>query len=538
MSLREFSPLYQWGFSLRTPKFLVPLLNNNVFIFGKEAVQSSSSLSLLSSNESKFLADPIIRKRKKVKNDCVRLEDDPVELSHNTATCDTIITPHTTSSHHKDSQSTHKNPSTQINTAQNNTTQTIKDKSDAEILVDVISGKIPSYNLEQILEDKERGVKIRRLLLELNLSKTHTPNISTLPYQEFDYDSTWGRNCENVIGFVQIPVGVAGPLLINDRQVQIPMATTEGCLVASTARGCKAITMSGGATCVVVDDGMTRGPVLQVSGVKRASELKMWIDDPENFEKLVSAFASTSRFGKLRKVKVAIAGRNVYLRFRATTGDAMGMNMVTKGVEECLKLLQSTFPDVEILSLSGNYCTDKKPASMNWTEGRGKYVICEALIKKQIVEKILKTSVDALVYTNINKNLVGSAMAGSIGGFNAHAANMVSAIFLATGQDIAQNIESSNCITLMEKHGEDLYITCSMPSVEVATVGGGTHLAGQAACLDILGLKGANVERPGENAEKLAQVVCGAVLAGELSLMSALTAGHLTRSHMQLNRAK
>lgn len=189
-------------------------------------------------------------------------------------------------------------------------------------------------------------------------------------------------------------------------------------------------------------------------------------------------------------------------------------------------------------SLSGNFCTDKKPSAVNWLEGRGKSVVCEATIPGDIVTSVLKTSVSALVSLNINKNLVGSAMAGSIGGFNAHASNVVTAIYLATGQDPAQNVESSNCLTQMEavNNGKDLHISVSMPSIEVGTVGGGTHLPPQAACLDILGIRGASAQRPGANADMLARVVAGAVLAGELSLMSALAAGHLVRSHLKHNR--
>lgn len=166
--------------------------------------------------------------------------------------------------------------------------------------------------------------------------------------------------------------------------------------------------------------------------------------------------------------------------------------------------------------------------------------MCEAIIREDIVHKVLKTTVDNLIDLNINKNLIGSAMAGSIGGFNAHASNIVTAVYIATGQDPAQNVESSTCITLMEKaaNGKDLHMTCSMPSIEVGTVGGGTHLPAQSACLRIIGVKGANYDRPGKNADQLARVVCTGVLAGELSLMSALAAGHLVKSHLEHNRAK
>ena len=151
----------------------------------------------------------------------------------------------------------------------------------------------------------------------------------------------------------------------------------------------------------------------------------------------------------------------------------MGMNMLSKATEFAIQRMLDVFPDMEVVSLSGNFCTDKKPAAVNWVEGRGKSVVAEAIVPAHIIKSVLKTSTSALVDLNISKNLVGSAMAGSIGGFNAHAANIITAIYIATGQDAAQTVGSSNCITLMEpwgEKGEDLYITCSMPSIEVNVI--------------------------------------------------------------------
>lgn len=155
------------------------------------------------------------------------------------------------------------------------------------------------------------------------------------------------------------------------------------------------------------------------------------------------------------------------MRFSCSTGDAMGMNMVSKGVQNVLDYLQADFPDMDIISISGNFCSDKKPAAVNWIEGRGKSVVCEATIKEEVVKKVLKTSVAALVELNMIKNLAGSAVAGSLGGFNAHASNIVSAVFIATGQDPAQNVESSQCITMMEavNGGKDLHVSVTMPSM-------------------------------------------------------------------------
>jgi len=234
-----------------------------------------------------------------------------------------------------------------------------------------------------------------------------------------------------------------------------------------------------------------------------------------------------------------LAGTYLYPRFKTTTGDAMGMNMISKGVEHALNVMSTEcgFDDMDIISVSGNYCTDKKPSAINWIDGRGKSVVAEAIIPGDVVRKVLKTTVEAMVDLNIAKNLVGSAMAGSIGGFNAQAANIVTAVFLATGQDPAQNVESSNCITLMKNLRGNLQISVSMPSIEVGTLGGGTVLEPQGAMLDMLGVRGSHPTNPGDNARKLARIVCAAVLAGELSLCSALAAGHLVRSHMAHNRS-
>lgn len=266
----------------------------------------------------------------------------------------------------------------------------------------------------------------------------------------YDYSRVFGACCENVVGYMPIPLGIAGPLRIDGDLVHIPMATAEGTLVASTSRGCKALNAGGGVTTVLTQDGMTRGPAIEFPSITLAAQAKMWVDSPVGSTILRHAFDSTSRFARLQKLKCSLAGRTLYVRFATTTGDAMGMNMISKGTEKALGVMSEHFPEMNVLALSGNYCTDKKPAAINWIEGRGKSVVAEAVIPGKVVKSVLKTTVAALVNLNTKKNLVGSAMAGSIGGFNAHAANILTAIFLATGQDPAQNVESSNCITLME----------------------------------------------------------------------------------------
>ncbi|SCZ96778.1 BZ3500_MvSof-1268-A1-R1_Chr4-1g06711 [Microbotryum saponariae] len=411
--------------------------------------------------------------------------------------------------------------------------------NDEEIIMLVQKGKVAAYALEKLLKDYERSVAIRRALIS-RASARKTLESSDLPYTNFDYSRVMGQCCENVVGFMPIPVGIAGPLRVDGVAIPIPMATTEGALVASTSRGCKALNVNGGVTTVVTQDAMTRGPALTFPSVTMCASAKLWIDSDEGSKIMKSSFNSTSRFARLISLKTAMAGRTLFVRFATQTGDAMGMNMISKGTERALDTMQTDyFPEMRIASLSGNYCTDKKPAAINWIEGRGKSVVAEGIIPGEAVKSILKTTVKDLVSLNITKNLIGSAMAGSIGGNNAHAANILTAIYLATGQDPAQNVESSNCMTLMEaiNDGEDLLVSCSMPSIEVGTVGGGTILLPQGAMLDLLGVRGPHPTNPGENAQRLARIICASVLAGEISLMAALAAGSLVKSHLALNRS-
>jgi hydroxymethylglutaryl-CoA reductase (NADPH) len=337
--------------------------------------------------------------------------------------------------------------------------------TDKEVLTLSVVGKIPGYALEKTLDNPKvmtklqsltRAVKIRRGLVSRTRETMETTSLlehSKLPYKDYNYENVHGACCENVIGYLPLPCGVAGPMIIDGQSYFLPMATTEGVLVASTNRGCKAINAGGGAITVLTGDGMTRGPCVGFSTLARAGAAKNWIDSDEGQSVMKKAFNSTSRFARLQTMKAALAGTYLYIRFKTTTGDAMGMNMISKGVERALEVMKTEggFEDMNVISVSGNYCTDKKAAAINWIDGRGKSVVAEAIIPADVVRKTLKSDVNALVELNVSKNLIGSAMAGSIGGFNAHAANIVAAMFLATGQDPAQVVESANCITVMKK---------------------------------------------------------------------------------------
>lgn len=423
--------------------------------------------------------------------------------------------------------------------------------TDEELIELSLRGKIPGYALEKTLEDQPimsrleaftRAVKIRRAVVSRTPATSALTGFlesSKLPYKDYNYTLVHGACCENVIGYLPLPLGVAGPLIIDGQSYFIPMATTEGVLVASTSRGCKAINAGGGAVTVITGDGMTRGPCVGFPTLARAAAAKVWLDSEEGKRIMTAAFNSTSRFARLQSMKTTLAGTYLYIRFKTTTGDAMGMNMISKGVEKALHVMATEcgFEDMATISVSGNYCTDKKPAAVNWIDGRGKSVVAEAIIPGDVVRSVLKSDVNALVELNTSKNLIGSAMAGSLGGFNAHASNIVTALFLATGQDPAQNVESSNCITIMKNVNGNLQISVSMPSIEVGTIGGGTILEAQSAMLELLGVRGSHPTNPGDNARQLARIVAAAVLAGELSLCSALAAGHLVKAHMAHNRS-
>ncbi|VDD79734.1 unnamed protein product [Mesocestoides corti] len=410
--------------------------------------------------------------------------------------------------------------------------QWISSLKDSEVLTLVREGRLKTRELESAVENLPRAVSLRRQELASRLTNPHA--IDHIPFGNFDYRPVMGQCCEEVIGYIPIPLGKVGPLLLDGREHYIPLATTEGCLVASTNRGCRALYLSGGVRTALFRDQMTRAPVVAFPSIADVVECIAWIESRQGFETLRSAFNETSSHANLLSIFPNPAGRYLHIRFAARTGEAMGMNMVSKGTDRAIQCLVKKFPKMQVVSLSGNMCTDKKPAAINHFLGRGKSVLAEARLPGRVVSKILRTDAPSLARLTRIKHWTGSAMAGVPGmaGCNAHAANLVAAFFAATGQDLAQVVDSSACLTQLEAESDgSLYVSVTMPCVEVGTVGGGTRLPAQRACIEMLDL---SIERP---AQHLARLLAGVVVAGELSLLAALATNDLVKAHMRLNRA-
>ncbi|KUO85124.1 hydroxymethylglutaryl-CoA reductase (NADPH) [Thermoproteus sp. CP80] len=395
------------------------------------------------------------------------------------------------------------------------------------------SGRLKLHELDKALGDSNRAAEYRRRFLERKLGV----RLEAIGSTAIDFNKAVGRNIENPIGAAQIPIGVAGPLLVEGRYARgafyIPLATTEGALVASVNRGAKIVTESGGARAAVVRDGMARAPLFKLPSLADAVDFVEWVG--AHREEIRRAAESTTRHGRLKDVQPFIVGNNVWLRFVFETGDAMGMNMATIASEAAARYIEENYPRAELVALSGNMCVDKKPNAVNFLMGRGKTVVAEATIRGDVLSRLGVTA-EAVHEVNVRKNLLGSALAHSYG-FNAHFANIITAIFIATGQDVAQVVESSMGITWTEPRDGGLYISVTLPSLEVGTVGGGTGLPTQREALSMLGVAGPG-DPPGANALKFAEIVAAAVLAGELNLILALARNELARAHQALGRSR
>jgi len=404
-----------------------------------------------------------------------------------------------------------------------------------EVVRGIVEGRIRLHEADRVLGNANAAALARRLALERMLGVSLSSIGSTI----LDFEELVGRNIENPIGAVQVPVGVAGPLRVDGEYARgyfyVPLATTEGALVASVNRGAKAVTLSGGARARVIHDGMARAPAFWTPGIDEAVRLVQWVR--ERIEDIRREAESTTRHGRLIEVQPFITGNIVWLRFVYSTGDAMGMNMATIATDRAAEWILENYPGTaRLVAISGNMCTDKKPAMVNMLLGRGKTVAAEAVIKRDVALKVLKVPPEEIDAVNRVKNLLGSARAGSMS-YNAHFANIIAAIFIATGQDVAQVVESSMGYTWTELRDGDLYISVTLPSLEVGTVGGGTRLPTQREALAMLGAAGGG-DPPGTNARKLAEIIAATVLAGEINLLAALAANELARAHRLLGRGE
>ncbi|MDK2463539.1 MAG: hydroxymethylglutaryl-CoA reductase (NADPH) [Candidatus Korarchaeota archaeon] len=402
-----------------------------------------------------------------------------------------------------------------------------------DLLRRLLSGEIRLRNLDSELGDSNAAADVRLAFLE----RLTGVDLGPLRRARLDFNKLVGWNIENPIGEVSVPVGVVGPLTVEGdyaRGTFYPLlATTEGALVASVNRGATTITMAGGAKTKVLRDGMARAPAFVTPNATRAAELAEWA--VQNSDQLAEWVREVTRHGRLKQVQPLQAGRTVFLRLVFETGDAMGMNMVTLSADRIVRGISELFPDIDPVALSGNVCSDKKAAAVNWITGRGKTVVAEAFIPSELLHKRLKTTPERLVEVSWRKNQLGSSVAGTLGGFNANVANVVAAMFIAYGQDPAQVVESSTGITTVERWEDGVYVSLTLPSLEVGTVGGGTRLPYARAALESLGCAGGG-DPPGSNARKFAEIVAATALAGELSLLASLAEGSLARSHAKLGR--
>jgi hydroxymethylglutaryl-CoA reductase (NADPH) len=280
---------------------------------------------------------------------------------------------------------------------------------------------------------------------------------------------------------------------------------------------------------------MTRSILLEASNILEAHKAVEHI--VQRREMMQTMIAETSRYARLLDIHSQVVGNLIYLRFEFNTADAAGHNMVTLAADRLLEWILTQFQNVKYVSISGNYCTDKKASAVNGILGRGKYVLTEVTISRELCQRLLKTTPEKIVQLNIKKNLIGNVLAGSIRTANAHFANMLLGFYLATGQDAANIVEGSQGIVHAELRGESLYFTVTLPNVIVGTVGNGKTFdfvqenLRQLGCLE--------KRAPGENARRLAVIAACAVLCGELSLLAAQTnPGELMKSHTKLERRK
>lgn len=334
-----------------------------------------------------------------------------------------------------------------------------------------------------------------------------------------------------------IPTKWIGPIKITgdvvDEDVYVPMATYETPLWPSTNRGARVARKCGGIKCTVIDERMTRSIALRADDAQEAAKAWQAISSRQSeVEKIVEG---TSRFAKLITLNRQIIGNILYIRIECTTGDASGHNMVTKAADAVLSWILDEYPELSYSSISGNYCIDKKASAVNGILGRGKNVIAEIEIPRDICTKMLRTTPEKIEQLNTEKNLIGGIISGSIRSANAHFANMLLAFYLATGQDAANIIEGSQGIVHCEAREEALYFSVSLPNIIVGSVGNGKAHPEIENNLEKMGCR--QSRDSGDNARRLAVLCAATVLCGELSLMAAQTnPGELMRAHLKIER--
>ncbi|HEX3554296.1 MAG TPA: hydroxymethylglutaryl-CoA reductase [Thermoanaerobaculia bacterium] len=349
---------------------------------------------------------------------------------------------------------------------------------------------------------------------------------------KFSFDpSVVKGNIENFTGVAQVPIGFAGPIKVNGEHAQgeflIPLATAEGTLVASYNRGIKVLNLAGGVTCTVVGDSMQRAPVFVFDNARDGRDFVAWVD--EHIATIREEAEATSSVAKLTYIDRYLSNKLVFLRFNYTTGDAAGQNMVGRATFAACSWILENHDKIRHFYLESNFATDKKSSQINVMRTRGKRVTAEATIPRDILIQHMRVDPETLHYHSGIAN-VGAFISGANNN-GAHSPNGITAMFIATGQDVANVSESSAGIVYTELTPEkDLYISFTIPSLIVATHGGGTNLATQRECLEILGCVGKG------KVKKLAEIVAGVVLAGELSLASAISSLDWVSSHEQYGR--
>jgi hydroxymethylglutaryl-CoA reductase (NADPH) len=338
-------------------------------------------------------------------------------------------------------------------------------------------------------------------------------------------------NVENFMGVAQVPIGLAGPLRIDGEHAKgdffVPLATSEGTLVASYNRGMRLLSESGGVKTTVVEQFMQRSPVFILDDAKKAREFGDWIK--ANFDQIKEVAETTTRSGKLINIGQYSIGPLRNLRFNYTTGDAAGQNMTGKATFAACEWIKKTYPGGVNYNLSGNMDTDKKHSRANMLLTRGKRVVAECTIKGDLLKSMMGVSAKDLFWWRQVSN-VGAFLAGSANN-GAHAANGLTAMFIATGQDVANVSESHAGVTYSQLlDNGDYYWSITLTSLIVATYGGGTGLPTQRECLEMLGCYGNG------KADKFAEICAAVVLAGDTSLASAILAGDWVSSHDALGR--